>query len=115
MARARVFCVPSVTASSGDSEGLGMVFIEAQAMGTPVASFMHGGIPEVVTHERSGLLCHEGDSAVLAASLLRMLVDDQLWTRLSEYGKRDMHARFNITQQTTLLEEGYYKPLTRRL
>src|SRR5271166_312631 len=50
MHSATVLCVPSVTAQNGDSEGFGMVFAEAQACGTPVASFMSGGIPEAVAH-----------------------------------------------------------------
>jgi colanic acid/amylovoran biosynthesis glycosyltransferase len=45
MNRAMVFSVPSVRAASGDGEGFGMVFAEAQAMKLPVASFASGGIP----------------------------------------------------------------------
>jgi glycosyltransferase involved in cell wall biosynthesis len=38
MQRARVLCNPNVTAANGDTEGLGMVFAEAQATGLPVVS-----------------------------------------------------------------------------
>ncbi len=61
MARAAVFCVPSVVAASGDAEGFGMVFIEAQAMGLPVVSTLSGGIPEAVKHGETGLLVTERD------------------------------------------------------
>lgn len=43
MNRAQVFCGPSIVARSGDAEGFGMVFAEAQAMGLPVVSFATGG------------------------------------------------------------------------
>jgi colanic acid/amylovoran biosynthesis glycosyltransferase len=55
-----VFCVPSVVAASGDAEGFGMVFIEAQAMGLPVVSTLSGGIPEAVKHGETGLLVTRG-------------------------------------------------------
>jgi colanic acid/amylovoran biosynthesis glycosyltransferase len=107
LARARVFCVPSVTALNGDSEGLGMVFAEAQAMGTPVASFFHGGIPEVVIDGETGLLAPERDSGALAANLLRLLVDDRLWMQLSARGPGWVHEAFDLYKQTNHLEKIY--------
>jgi colanic acid/amylovoran biosynthesis glycosyltransferase len=107
VSRARVFCVPSVTAANGDSEGLGMVFAEAQAMGTPVVTFRHGGIPEIVLHEKTGLLAEEADANGLAASLLRLLEDDTLWSRFSETGVAMIGERFDIRRQTSELEKLY--------
>jgi glycosyltransferase involved in cell wall biosynthesis len=69
LGRARVFCAPSVTAANGDSEGLGLVFAEAQATGTPVVSFKHGGVPEVVRDGDTGLLAAERDHQGLARHL----------------------------------------------
>ena len=107
MAKARIFCVPSVQASTGDSEGLGMVFVEAQAMGTPVASFRHGGISEVVVHGCTGLLAPEGDSKSLTDNLLRLLRDDQLWNQFSTEGPPWVRGKFDITKQTAELEAIY--------
>ncbi|MEM9977595.1 MAG: glycosyltransferase, partial [Cyanobacteria bacterium P01_D01_bin.2] len=56
MNQVQVFCGPSIVARSGDAEGFGMVFAEAQAMGLPVVSFATGGIPEAVIHGETGLL-----------------------------------------------------------
>lgn len=109
MSRARIFCAPSVTAANGDSEGFGMVFAEAQGMGTPVASFKHGGIPEVVLHEETGLLAEERNVTDLATQLSRMLEDDALWRRLSEQGVAVVRERFDVTRQTSKLEELYFK------
>jgi len=109
MSRARIFCAPSVAAANGDSEGLGMVFAEAQAMGTPVVSFRHGGIPEVVLHERTGLLAEERNVTDLATQLLRLLEDDPLWNRLSEQGVAMIRERFDIRRQTSELEELYVR------
>ena len=115
MARARVFCVPSVAAANGDSEGLGMVFAEAQAMGTPVASFRHGGIPEVVRHGINGLLAPEGESEALASNLLQLLQDDALWMAHSQAGLAWVHERFDIAKQTVELEGVYTQVLADRV
>ena len=107
MSKARVFCAPSITASDGDSEGFGMVFAEAQAMGTPVVSFQHGGIPEVVHHGRTGLLAPEGDSNILANHIETLLDDDEFWTRCSQEGMAWVRTRFDLKMQIKQLEQLY--------
>jgi glycosyltransferase involved in cell wall biosynthesis len=104
---ARVLCVPSLTAATGDSEGLGMVFAEAQACGTPVVSSNHGGIPEVVIDGETGLLAPEGDVTVLASHLNRLLSDDNLWQRYSDHGMDWVARRFDLQTQARELEEIY--------
>jgi len=104
---ARVFCAPSVTASNGDSEGLGMVFGEAQAMGTPVVSSRHGGIPEIVLDGRTGLLAPEGDSKTLALHILRFLKDEHFWKECAERGADWVRTRFDLKFQTKQLEQIY--------
>jgi colanic acid/amylovoran biosynthesis glycosyltransferase len=107
LAVARVFCVPSVTASNGDSEGLGMVFGEAQAMGTPVVSSRHGGIPEIVVDGCGGLLAPEADSIALATSVIRLLEDEELWEQCVKRGIGWVRRRFDLKSQTRQLEQIY--------
>jgi colanic acid/amylovoran biosynthesis glycosyltransferase len=104
MSRASIFCVPSVVAASGDAEGFGMVFIEAQAMGLPVVSTLSGGIPEAVKHGETGLLVAEHDSAALAEAILRLMQDEELWQQYSRAGRRNVVSHFNLAQQTGRLE-----------
>jgi colanic acid/amylovoran biosynthesis glycosyltransferase len=105
--RARIFCVPSKTAEDGDSEGLGMVFAEAQAVGTPVVSYDHGGIPEVVKDGVTGLLASEGDVEGLAAALSRYLRDDDLWQASSSAGPLLIREAFCLARQARKLEDLY--------
>ncbi len=104
MARAAVFCVPSVVAASGDAEGFGMVFIEAQAMGLPVVSTRSGGIPEAVENRETGLLVNERDPRALAEAILALIESDELWRRLSVAGRRRVVEHFNLARQTERLE-----------
>ena len=107
MNRASVFCVPSVRATSGDAEGFGLVFAEAQAMGLPVASFSSGGVPEAVQHAETGLLAMEGDWLSLADHILTLLQDRNCWQTMSEAGRKRIQRCFDLTTQTAKLEEMY--------
>jgi glycosyltransferase involved in cell wall biosynthesis len=113
LARAQIFCVPSITAADGDSEGFGMVFAEAQAMGTPVISFRHGGIPEAVADGETGILMKEGDAAALASAIESLLGNPQEWARLGRGGIARVASRFDLTARTSELEEIYSEVLRR--
>jgi glycosyltransferase involved in cell wall biosynthesis len=104
---AKVFCVPSVTARNGDSEGLGMVFLEAQAMGLPVVSFDHGGIPEAVCHGKTGLLAPEGNHEVLADHILRYLLEPEFASVCGRSGAERVRTGFDLRKQTEKLEQLY--------
>lgn len=107
MQRALVFSVPSITAENGDSEGFGMVFIEAQRVGTPVVSTLHGGIVESVKHNETGLLVPERSSQQLADAIIRLYKDEQLWNEFSVAGYERVKREFDINMLVAKLEEIY--------
>jgi glycosyltransferase involved in cell wall biosynthesis len=105
--RADVFCVPSVTAPDGDSEGFGIVFIEAQAVGVPVVSFRHGGIPEAVQDGISGLLASEGNVDELAHNIVHFLANDDLRLAAGEAGRIYVRTNYSLGKRTAELEDIY--------
>ncbi len=109
--RATIFCAPSRTAKNGDSEGLGIVFLEAQAMGVPVVSALHGGIPEAVTHGETGLLAPEGDYHTLAEHLQLLLRREDLRLLYGSRGIQWVREAFDIGTQTSGLEDFYEEVL----
>ncbi len=114
MSRAKVFCVPSLVAKSGDAEGFGIVFIEAQAMGLPVVSTRSGGIPEAVEDGQTGLLVAEDDRQALAEAISTLIRDEELWQRFSLAGRMRVLERFNLAQQTQRLEAIFHTLLSTR-
>jgi colanic acid/amylovoran biosynthesis glycosyltransferase len=105
--KARVFCAASITTPDGQSEAFGVVFLEAQAMGVPVVSFRHGGIPETMREGVTGLLAEERDIKGLAEQMLRYLGDDKFWSQSREDGMRWVRSNFDNAVQTAKLEEIY--------
>jgi glycosyltransferase involved in cell wall biosynthesis len=105
--KARVLCNPSVTSAEGNAEGFGMVFAEAQAMGTPVVGSRCGGIPEAVCDGETGLLAPERDVTALATHLHRFLTDDAFWQSCSVRATAWVRERFDLHKQTRLLENIY--------
>ena len=59
-------------------EGLGTSILDAQAIGIPVVSTFAGGIPELITHEETGLLSPVGDSTDLANNVILLLENLEL-------------------------------------
>jgi len=82
-AAADIFVAPSIVDSSGDTEGQGVVIIEAMASGVPVVACKVGGIPDVITHEQTGLLVEPQNSPALSAAISRLLHDSDLRHQLS--------------------------------
>jgi colanic acid/amylovoran biosynthesis glycosyltransferase len=69
MASCDCLVAPSVTARDGDAEGIPVTLMEAMAIGIPVISTFHSGIPELVTHMKEGRLVGERDATALADAI----------------------------------------------
>jgi len=104
LASSWLFVAPSITAEDGDAEGLGMVFLEAQAMQTPVVSFRSGGLVEAVEEDVTALLCREKDVDGLTDNIERLLENSTLRQNMGSAGRRRVETRFDIRKQCSRLE-----------
>jgi len=107
LARCWLFVAPSITAADGDTEGLGMVFLEAQALQTPVVSFRSGGLVEAVEEGITALLSEEKDVAGLADAVANLLEDSRLRRDMGAAGRRRVEHHFDIRKQCVKLEQIY--------
>ena len=85
---ANVFTLPAIVDSKGDTEGLGVVLIEAMELGLPVVASDVGGIPDVVVDGESGILVPEKDPQALANAYKRLESDPALVQQLLEGSRR---------------------------
>ena len=68
----------------GDTEGFGMVFVEAAACGTTALAGEAGGTGAAVLHERTGLRVEGTHGEAVVQALTRLLRDDHLRAGLAE-------------------------------
>lgn len=92
-----VFVLPSL------SEGNPTVMFECLSCGKPFVGTKVGGIPEVITSEKYGILVPPGDSISLADAILSSL--DKNWDRtvIAQYAKQ--FSWENVTQRTISIYE----------
>ena len=107
MQRARVLAVPSVTAASGDTEGLPTTLVEGLASGLPAVGTRHAGIPEAIIEGETGFLVPERDVHALGSRIGSLLGDNAMWSRFSEASRRLATLSFDLKTQTSRLEEIY--------
>src|SRR3989338_5993828 len=84
---ADVFVLPSIVDSRGDTEGLGVVLLEAITAGIPVVASNVGGIPDIVIHGKTGLLVGQKNPWQLAEAVIRILSGSELRKKLAVAAK----------------------------
>ncbi|QLG28684.1 glycosyltransferase family 4 protein [Halorarum halophilum] len=68
-------------------EGFGIVFLEANATGTPVVGGRHGGVTDAIVDGETGYLVDPTDPDAVADAIGRLLTDDDLRRSLGEAGR----------------------------
>ncbi len=80
---------------SGDVEGFGIVFLEANAAGKPVVAGDSGGVPDAVEDGITGFLVDPLDPQAIAAMLIRLLRDEALAGRMGAAGRARVRDLFD--------------------
>ncbi|WP_413165272.1 glycosyltransferase [Capilliphycus salinus ALCB114379] len=91
-----LFILSSVTAQDGDKEGQGLVLQEAQAMGLPVLSTIHNGIPDGVLDGKSGFLVPETDVKALVERISYLITNPEKWPEMGRVGRAFVEENYDI-------------------
>lgn len=105
--------VPAVTAALDVAvlpsyrEAQGLAILEAMALRRPVVATAVGGVPEMIEHERSGLLVPPHDAAALGDAIARLLTDHPLADTIARTGHDLALARFSLAAMVSSVAAVY--------
>ena len=95
LAAADVFAMPARTRAGGLSvEGLGIVYLEAQACGIPVVAGSSGGAPETITDE-TGVVVNGHRVGSIVRGIQGLLADAQLRSEMGAAGREHVVKNWN--------------------
>ena len=111
---ANVFTLPAIVDSKGDTEGLGVVLIEAMELGLPVVASNVGGIPDVVVDGVSGILVPEKDPEALAGAYRRLAAEPELVKQLLAGAQKRIAECFSWDKIVERQIDSYKKIIRKR-
>ena len=109
-----IFVLPAVIDAKGDTEGLGVVLLEALSFERPVIGSDVGGIPDIVRPGQTGWLTPRGDPKALAETILEVAADPERARRIARRGRAIVEQRFSLERVTEELETVYHSGLKAR-
>jgi glycosyltransferase involved in cell wall biosynthesis len=110
-----IFVLPAVVDDRGDTEGLGVVLLEALAYERPVIASRAGGITDIVRDGVTGWLAEPGDAEVLAERILEVASDPDEARRVATRGRQEVAAHFSWERILALTEATYKSAVEARL
>ena len=108
---AHIFLHPSETGRDGNQEGVPNSMLEAMASGLPVFATRHGGIPEAVENNVSGILVNERDHGALADGLIEIAKSPDRLRTMGCLASESVARNFSQTEQARRLEEIYLREI----
>ena len=112
-ASCNIFVLPAIVDSKGDTEGLGIVMIEALAHEKPVIASAVGGIVDVIQSGVTGLLVNEKDPEALSQSIIELIADPVRAKELGQRGLKDIQERFGWSRLVLLWQDVFTKALVK--
>ncbi|MBE9221440.1 glycosyltransferase [Cyanobacterium stanieri LEGE 03274] len=102
-----VFVAPYIIGKDGNRDGLPTVLLESMALGTPCIATDVTGIPELVIHEKTGLIIPQQDVKSLALAIQKFLIDKDLRVRCAVEARKLIESDFNIYQNSQFLRQNF--------
>ncbi|MFP4122151.1 glycosyltransferase [Coleofasciculus sp.] len=109
--QSHLFIAPSITAQDGNQDAPINVLKEAMAMGLPVISTYHGGIPELVEDGVSGFLVPESNAEALAEKLGYLIEHPERWSEMGQAGRAYVEQHYDIHRLNDKLVQLYQQLL----
>jgi len=107
------FVQHSITAESGDQEGTPLAVLESALSGLPVLSTYHAGIPDVIEHGKTGLLCDEHDVNAMAKNLISIFDNVDYAKQLGQKAREEHIKKFSLERHISSIEETLHQAMNK--
>ena len=107
----RILPAFDIFALSSRREALSLSVIESFTARVPVVATAVGGVPEIVQHERTGLLVPPDDAAALAEAIMRLDADRSLAQALALQGRRHFEQHLTVEHMVAQTLQVYTRAL----
>ena len=98
--KSRLFVIPSVW-----MENSPFVIYECMSIGRPIVGSNRGGIPDLVLHEKTGLIVEPGRIEEISEAILRILKDDKLFKKFSKNAFDYVHNELSVKKHVSAIEK----------
>lgn len=105
--QAELFALASRTTVNGDQEGQPLALMEAMAVGVPVLSTFHAGIPDLICDRMSGCLVPPGDAEALARRIQEYAQAPKLWQSYLAVARKTVERHHDLKEQARNLYRLY--------
>lgn len=103
--KSAVFAAPYIIGKDGNRDGLPTVLLESMALGTPCIATDVTGIPELVIHDKTGLIVPQDDAKSLALGLQKLLLEVDLRVSYAHEARKLIESDFDIHRNTGFLRQ----------
>jgi phosphatidylinositol alpha-1,6-mannosyltransferase len=111
--KADLFCMPNRTMPDGDTEGFGLVFLEAAAAGTPSVGGTAGGAIDAIIDQKTGLQVDGESTSEIAAAVIELLQNKERRNEMAVAAKA--HALQNVWHAKTKELLAFFSEIHTRL
>lgn len=103
VSQADVMVLPSIVTKSNQAEGIPVSLMEGLSVELPVVATQISGIPELIEHEKTGLLVPEKNADALSQAIVRLAGDPELRRQLGKAGRLKVLRTYDRSRNASLL------------
>ena len=93
--KAKIAVMPSVIASDGDQEGLGLVAVEAIGCGCVVVASDLPAVRDVIIDGKTGIMAKPASPESLAEAIIKLAADDNLAEKIADQGREYVLKKYD--------------------
>jgi len=101
--------ITDVNVISSSSEAMSLAILEAMSLGKPTVATNVGGNPQLVIHNKNGILVDYGDAHSMCEAFLEMFENKKMYSQFCENAREMFYAEFTAEIMVKNLQKLYWE------